>query len=79
MPVKRIDAFRTGDPGRRTVPFGPYKIHAPLPEVIASSTTGVVIKESVFPFENQAEIIQEGPDPRSVLNLSLTLQLVKWT
>jgi len=37
------------------------KTHAPLPEVIASATTGIVMKEPASPFVNQAEIIQEGP------------------
>ena len=40
VPVKRIDAFRIGDPGRGAVFFDPYKLHAPLPEVITSATTG---------------------------------------
>ena len=40
MPVKRIEAVRIGDPGLGGALFGPTQTHAPLPEVIASKTTG---------------------------------------
>ena len=49
MPVKRIDAFQIGGHGRGAVLFDPYILHAPLPEVIASETTG--------------RRAQKGPDP----------------
>ena len=48
MPVKRIDAFRIGDLGGERF-FSTHTTHAPLPEVIASATTGAVIERTCFP------------------------------
>ena len=62
MPVKRIDAFQIGDPGRRAVLFDPHQSHAPLPESLPARLQDAGIEsDGASPIGNQAEIIKAGP------------------
>jgi len=60
-PVKRIDAFQIGDPGRRAVLFDPYKLMRYCPKLLQHYYRGSSLKEPASPFGNQAEIIKAGP------------------
>ena len=89
MSVKRINAFRIGDPGRGVVLFDPYKPMRHCRSHCHLDYRWPSLKEPASTFRGQIEIvpadpatIQEqhatDPDPQLVFELRITHPLVNW-